>query len=92
MQPPQEGSDDGGDVPRTLDIWRSPGPTCPGTNIPFGESLTSKKDIGHFRLTGVTAQQACPSVRAAVSGTGVLLAISYSSNMLTETPKIKVTW
>ena len=28
---PQEGSDDGGGFPTTLDIWRSPGPTCPGT-------------------------------------------------------------
>ena len=40
-RPPQEVSDDGGGFPTTLDIWRSPGPTCPGTKYPVRESLTS---------------------------------------------------
>ena len=31
----------GGDVPTTLDIWRSPGPTCPGTKYPV-------RGIPHF--------------------------------------------
>ena len=40
------GSDDGGDgddVPTTLDIWRSPGPTRPGTKYPV-------QGIPHFDL------------------------------------------
>ena len=32
---------DGGGVPTTLDIWRSPGPTCPGTKYPV-------RGIPHF--------------------------------------------
>ena len=42
-QPPQEGSNDGGDggVPTTLDIWRSPVLTCPGTEYPV-------RGIPHF--------------------------------------------
>ena len=39
--PPQEVSDDGYGFPTTLDIWRSPGPTCQGTKYPVRESLTS---------------------------------------------------
>ena len=39
-QPPQEGSDDGGGVFTTLEIWRSPGSTRPGTKYPVRESLT----------------------------------------------------
>ena len=34
---------DAGGVPTTLDIWRSPGPTCPGTKYPVPESITSTK-------------------------------------------------
>ena len=35
------GGDGGGGFPRTLDIWRSPGPTCPGTKYPV-------RGIPHF--------------------------------------------
>ena len=35
------GGDSDGDVPTTLDIWRSPGPTCPGTKYPV-------RGIPHF--------------------------------------------
>ena len=44
--PPEFPSDGGGnvDVPTTLGIWRSPGPTCPGTKYPV-------RRIPHFDLT-----------------------------------------
>ena len=42
-QPPQEGSDGGDGFPTTLDIWRSPGPTSPGTKYPV-------RGIPHFDL------------------------------------------
>ena len=32
---------DGGGFPTTLDVWRSPGPTCPGTKYPV-------RGIPHF--------------------------------------------
>ena len=37
---PSDG-DDGSGIPTTLDIWRSPGPTCPGTKYPV-------RGIPHF--------------------------------------------
>ena len=38
---PEFPSDGGGRVPTTLDLWRSPGPTCPGTKYPV-------RGIPHF--------------------------------------------
>ena len=43
---PQEGSDDGGSFPTTLDIWRSPGPTCPGAKYPV-------RGIPHFDMSSL---------------------------------------
>ena len=42
-QLPREDSDDGGDsgVPTILNIWQSPGPTCPGAKYPV-------RGIPHF--------------------------------------------
>ena len=40
----------GGDVPTTLDIWRSPGPTCPGTKYLV-------RGIPHFDLKLYTSIQ-----------------------------------
>ena len=41
---PSDGGGDGGGVPTTLDIRRSPGPTCPGTKYPV-------RGIPHFDKT-----------------------------------------
>ena len=56
-QPSQAGSDDADNVPTTLDIWRSPGPTCPGNKHPVREPLTSTNtlvpkgiEVKHFAL------------------------------------------
>ena len=44
LRPPHEGPDDGGGFPTALDIWRSPGPTCPGTTYPV-------QGIPHFDMS-----------------------------------------
>ena len=53
---PRDGGGDG--FPRTLDIWRSPVPTCPGTKYPVRESLTSMPPKGD-RTEGFLWKERC---------------------------------
>ena len=59
------GDGGGDDVPTTLDIWWSPGPTCPGTKCPV-------RGIPHFGIDFIDLQSPTESICYAVKGVAIL--------------------